>query len=102
MPQVLYFHKELEGINLIPTQAIESLTSFCIFVFLYFFRKRFAGLLLPLFGIFYGLFRFIIEFYRADYRGITFGIFSVSQVISVVIIVISLYFFVSLSKSSSA
>lgn len=100
-PQVLYFHPELEGVNLIPTQPIYSLITFSIFLFLYFFRKRFEGILLPLFGIMYSVFRFVIEFYRADYRGVTFGVFSVSQLISVIIFSISLYFLVSLSKSSS-
>lgn len=69
------------GIKVIPTQLIEAIFLLVLFLLLTFilFRHAFSYYL-----IFYGIFRFIIEFFRGDNRGTLFQTFlSPSQCLSI-------------------
>lgn len=73
--------------NLFPTQVLEALYEFLLFAFLYFIGKKYDGDLLKIYLISYAVFRFFIEFYRADPdRGIWLG-FSTAQWISCSIVI---------------
>ncbi|MCD6228047.1 MAG: prolipoprotein diacylglyceryl transferase [Candidatus Omnitrophica bacterium] len=77
------------GTKVIPTQLISSLALLCIFLVLWSKRKKtsFKGEIFSLYFILYGIFRFIIEFYRGDPRSYL-GKFSMFQIISLGMIVI--------------
>ena len=66
---------------LYPTQFISSLNALVIFLILsvLFSRRRFDGQLFCLFGILYGVTRFLIEFLRADNPPNVFGVLSTWQ-----------------------
>ncbi len=83
------------GEPVIPTQLISSFFLLVIFFLLLFVRdrKKFEGQVFLSYLFLYGLFRFIIEFYRGDPRGY-WGIFSVSQWISLFLIGVSGIFFI--------
>ncbi|MCK9615341.1 MAG: prolipoprotein diacylglyceryl transferase [Candidatus Omnitrophica bacterium] len=89
------------GVRVIPTQLIEALSLFLLFLALIFLRKRkkFDGQLLAFYLIFYSIIRFIIEFLRGDPRGSVFFL-SLSQFISVILMVfgIFLHFWLRLRK----
>ncbi|MEN6316477.1 MAG: prolipoprotein diacylglyceryl transferase [Clostridiaceae bacterium] len=83
------------GVKLIPTQLFSSAGDFLIAVVLlvYARKDRKTGKVGALYLILYSMGRFIIEFFRNDYRG-SIGILSTSQFISLIILVIgSLMFF---------
>ena len=84
----------LSGVAVIPTQLISALFLFLIFFLLLILKKykRFDGQILLSYGICYGIFRFIIEFYRGDPRGEIFSL-STSQITALVVIIISIFFF---------
>lgn len=68
--------------KVLPTQVIEAGFLFILFGVLNLIKKnQFETYLIS-----YGLFRFILEFFRADDRGSLFGIFSPSQWLSLLII----------------
>ncbi|MEM1350280.1 MAG: prolipoprotein diacylglyceryl transferase family protein, partial [Myxococcota bacterium] len=71
-----------------PTQLISSAYALAIFAIAYFVvrpRKRFHGQVILTSAILYGVCRFLIEFFRADFRGGALGL-STSQLISIPII----------------
>lgn len=73
------------GAKLIPVQLISSFFLFLIFLILILLRKplsRVKGGILASYFLLYGLFRFIIEFFRGDPRGYL-GALSVSQVVAI-------------------
>jgi len=74
------------GIKLIPTQLFSSAGNFLIAIvlLLYARKDRKTGKVGALYLIFYSVGRFIIEFFRNDYRG-NIGILSTSQFISLII-----------------
>ena len=80
------------GVPLIPTQLISSAGMFLItlVLILYAKRDRRAGRVGALYMILYSAGRFVIEFFRSDYRG-EVGIFSTSQFISLFIAAIGIY-----------
>ena len=82
------------GMKVIPTQLISALFLFLIFVFLLVLKryKKFDGQILLSYGICYGIFRFIIEFYRGDPRGKVF-LLSTSQFVALGVIIVSILFF---------
>ena len=84
----------LSGVKVIPTQLISALFLFLIFFLLLILKKYrgFDGQILLSYGICYGIFRFIIEFYRGDPRGEIFSL-STSQFAALVVIIISIFFF---------
>lgn len=64
------------GVPLHPTQILQMLDGFVLFLLLYFlfFRRRFDGQVTALFFMLQGLSRFLIEFLRGDPRGGTGGL----------------------------
>ncbi len=78
----------------IPTQIYSVIFNFIIFIFLYFFvRKKYKknGTPLGLWLFLYAIFRFTIEFFRNDSRGLFFDNFlSTSQIISVFSMIIGI------------
>ena len=92
--------EHLHNVSLYPVQLMESLAVLILFfILLHFYRKPhkngviFAGYLLG-----YGLIRFTLEFFRFDDRGA--GIFglSPSQIIALILIIISIFFFTRKEK----
>lgn len=70
----------------IPTQLIEAAFEFLLFAVLLFAEKK-AKNLLGIYLVFYGSFRFVIEFYRGDaIRGI-YGGLSTAQWISIIVLI---------------
>ncbi len=81
------------GIPLHPTQLYEALNNLIIFCLLWFFRKRkkYDGQIFWMYVLLYGITRFVLETFRADFRGdYIFGNLSVSQVIGGLMAVLSL------------
>ena len=94
------------GTKVIPTQLISSLALLCIFLVLWSKRKKtsFKGEIFSLYFILYGIFRFIIEFYRGDPRPYL-GKFSIFQIVSLGMIVIGVllwFLFQKRFKSSNS
>lgn len=80
------------NVNRLPIQLFESVFNLCLFFLLYYLFKnnKLKGYLINLYFILYPVFRFIIEFFRGDqYRGFLFGL-STSQIISIILIIISI------------
>ncbi len=80
------------GVKVIPTQLISAVFLILLFAFLMSYRKRkkFDGLIGIYYLVFYGVFRFIIEFFRGDPRGYL-GPLSTSQLISLVFIAVGIF-----------
>lgn len=91
----------LLGLKVIPTQLISVLFLFLIFFLLLILKKqqKFEGQILLSYGISYGIFRFIIEFYRGDFRGEIFSL-STSQFAALALIIISIFFFFRWTKKA--
>ena len=87
------------GVPLIPTQlisAIGNLIIASILIALY-GKLKYKGQIGALYLMLYGVCRFIIEFFRDDYRG-AIGFLSTSQFISIFIIAISIGLFIFTKK----
>lgn len=82
------------GVKLIPTQLISSAGNFLIFALLLLFAKhaKKRGQVGAMYFILYSIGRFIIEFYRNDYRG-SIGFLSTSQLISIFILALGIVLF---------
>ena len=83
---------EYPGLNgysqkVIPTMLIESVFEFILFIVMMAFRKKIIGHELEIYLILYSVFRFIIEFYRGDDRGITIIGLSPSQLLSLICLI---------------
>lgn len=89
------------GVKVIPTQLISAFFLILIFFILLIIRRkqRFKGQIILSYFTFYGLFRFIIEFYRGDPRG-HIGFLSTSQFISLIVIGVSLFIWIKKLKLS--
>lgn len=77
------------GVRRLPVQLFESGFEFLLFLVLWQLlrRDKLKGRLFPLYLIIYGIFRFIIEYFRGDeYRGFIFGL-STSQFISIFVVI---------------
>lgn len=85
-----------------PTQMYEAGTELLILAFLLaaekYWRKR-GGYTFWIYILLYGVSRFAIELFRGDPRGVTMG-FSTSQVISMVLVPLSLVMLFALSRRS--
>lgn len=84
------------GAMRIPVQLYEALFLFILFgVLTFLYMKKDFKLTLPLYLVFYGIFRFIIEYFRGDERGKLFGsdIISPSQFWSIIMVVIGVALF---------
>ncbi len=72
----------------LPTQLYESIFLFVLFGILSVITLKYKSKhALSVYLVFYGVFRFIIEFFRADHRGEFLGIISPSQFWSIIMIV---------------
>jgi phosphatidylglycerol:prolipoprotein diacylglycerol transferase len=83
-----------------PTQLYEAGTEFVILMFLLATERlwrRHAGWTFWVYILLYGISRFVIELFRGDPRGMTMG-FSTSQVISMVLVPLSLVMLFVLSR----
>ena len=79
-------HPDLPYVSLHPTQLYLSLADLIIFFILTIFytRKKIHGQIFFSYLLLYGIGRFIIEFYRFDYRGVLLaGFLSTSQFIAI-------------------
>ena len=88
---VVFTHSDFapNNVPLLPTQLMSSAGDFLIGLFLIWFSGKtdVKGRTGAMYLICYGIGRFIIEFFRADYRG-SLGVFSTSQIISFVIVAV--------------
>jgi len=86
--------RETPPYPVVPSQLISFFVNMLIFLFLWIFmRKRYQkdGFIFGLWMILYGVFRFIIELFRADDRGLFFNnMLSSSQIIATIGIVFGL------------
>ncbi|MCR5657168.1 MAG: prolipoprotein diacylglyceryl transferase [Butyrivibrio sp.] len=90
------------GVQLIPTQLMSSAGDFLIGAILLFYstKTKVKGHVGAMYLCLYGIGRFIIEFFRADYRG-SIGPLSTSQIISIVMVAIGIVMHFVLKKLSS-
>lgn len=79
------------GVKLIPTQLISAIGMMIIAIVLILIdrKTKYKGVIAGLYLLLYSIGRFVIEFFRNDYRG-TVGIFSTSQFISLFIFLLSI------------
>ena len=102
LPIGIVFHNSdiaPNGIKLLPTQVISSAGDF-LFAFLlmaYAKKKPKTGKVASMYLFLYSTGRFIIEFFRNDYRG-SIGFLSTSQLISIFIFVLGLILFLLSNK----
>lgn len=99
-PQILSFEADRAGVPNIPTQLIETSSSLFIALILYLLERRKiqSGMLMPIYVILYAIARFIIEFYRDDFRGNLFPFLSTSQTISIFAVVIAIVILIQIKK----
>lgn len=69
----------------VPTQLIEAVFEFLLFVVMIAFYKKLKGENLAIYLVFYSVFRFILEFWRGDDRGAVGFFLSPSQFMSIVL-----------------
>ena len=83
------------GEHLHPTQIYEFLGNFCIFLILFFYAKkqREVGNVLAVYLILYGILRFIVECFRGDDRGLQYFGLSISQNISIILLIIGVFIY---------
>ena len=83
------FPDELLGTSLplLPTQLIEAVFDILLFLVMVIFIKRLSKRYLEMYCISYGVFRFILEFFRADDRGSVGTVLTPSQAMSILLIV---------------
>lgn len=93
---IVFSHSDFapNGVKLIPTQLISSLSNFLIFGLLILFasKNEVKGRVASSYLILYGIGRALVEFLRNDYRGCV-GFLSTSQLISIFIILIGILLF---------
>ena len=96
-------HYAPNGIKLIPTQLISSAGMFVIAGILFYYgrKKHIPGKISALYLLLYSIGRFIIEFFRNDYRG-EIGVLSTSQFISLFMFAAGIVFMIVLSKKEKA
>jgi phosphatidylglycerol:prolipoprotein diacylglycerol transferase len=83
----------VRGKPLHPTQFYEAFANLLLFVFLHFYSKKEhkLGISFAIYITSYAILRFIIEFFRGDYRGAQYFGFSISQIISVFLFVAGVF-----------
>jgi phosphatidylglycerol:prolipoprotein diacylglycerol transferase len=92
------------GRALHPTQVYDAGAELAIMLLLLATERRgtpFAGRTFWLYMLLYGVSRFIVEFYRGDPRGMM-GAFSTSQIVSIVVVPVSLVMLSRLRARSRA
>ena len=93
------------GVPLHPTQLYAASAALVTFLILFFWknRKSFDGQLALLWILIYSAFRATIEFFRGDPRGyLIMDTFAVSQVISALLIIVSLIMLVVLKNKNKS
>ncbi len=91
------------GVHLHPTQIYMVISNFILFLILILLhrKKRFNGQVFLSYVMLYSLFRFIIEFFRGDYRGnFLFDFISVSQGIGLLVSAAALILLIQRYRSS--
>lgn len=90
LPWGIYFPGQVIALH--PTEIYFSLNALAIFLILKMVqkRKRFTGQVFLLYFILYSATRFGIEFFRGDSARNIFGVFTLSQIISIIIFVVAL------------
>ena len=91
------------GVPLHPTQLYEAGAELIILLFLLWWERRgrgFPGRTFWSYMLFYGVSRFVIEFYRGDNRGMVFDMMSTSQFVSVLLVPLSIIMLLRLSRGS--
>jgi phosphatidylglycerol:prolipoprotein diacylglycerol transferase len=85
---------EYIGVPIHPTQLYESFGNILIFIILIKIssRKRVSGFIFFSYLILYSILRFIVEFFRGDERGSFYFGFSQAQIISIILMIFSIYF----------
>lgn len=82
---------ELVWVKFVPIQLFEAIFLLLLFAFLITFSLLKKELILPFYLIIYGIWRFVIEYFRGDYRGDTFiEVLSPSQLIACILIVVGI------------
>lgn len=91
------------GIPLLPTQLMEAafLLLLSAFLVLRLTKSKKSGEIAGLYALLYGVWRFIIEFFRSDPRG-SLWIFSTSQLISLIFIPLGIYLLLRKAHSSKS
>ncbi len=88
-----------DGTPVYPTQLFEAVFLFVLFgVLSYLALKKDCKYTLPIYMAAYGVWRFLIEFVRADYRGSFIGALSPSQTQSIIIVLASVGVYFILRK----
>ncbi len=90
------------GIKIIPTQIISSVLLFLLFLILRFLwnKKKFSGQIFLVYAVLFSLGRFFIEFLRGDFRGnLILGI-TPTQIVSILVFVISIFLYHNLSRKT--
>lgn len=90
------------GVRLIPTQLISSAGDFAIVILLILFsrRSRRTGDVGAMYLLCYGIGRFLVEFLRTNEQG-GFGIFTTAQIVSMVIVAVSVIVFLRNRKAEN-
>ncbi len=98
---VVFSHSDFapNGVQLIPTQLMSSVGDFLIGLLLIYYsgKTKVVYRTASMYLILYGIGRFIIEFFRGDYRG-SIGIFSTSQIISFAMVAIGVVMYIIAPK----
>ena len=84
------------NVNLHPTQIYEVFSNFVLFIILILLlnRKKIDGTVFLTYIMLYSLFRFVIEFFRGDFRGnLFFDFISISQGIGLCVSMVACIFF---------
>ncbi len=101
----LHFPERLEpsyrpAFDALPTQLWEAIFLFVLFAALSVALLRFKfRLTMPVYMFAYGVFRFIIEFFRGDHRGELFGVLSPTQYWCILIVIVSIPFYILLRRT---
>ncbi|MGB4657986.1 MAG: prolipoprotein diacylglyceryl transferase [Mobilitalea sp.] len=92
----------LNGVKLVPTQLLSSAGNFMItaILLLYARKERKQGHIGALYLFLYSIGRFVIEFFRNDYRGYI-GVLSTSQCISLVVFLVTALMLYMSNKTNS-
>ena len=112
VPWAITFHDPMAGLNvgtplevpLHPTQLYDAGAELIILFALLATEKKgkpFAGRTFWLYMLLYAISRYIIEIYRGDDRGIFFSTFSTSQLVSLVLVPVSLFMLWRLRKRAA-
>lgn len=92
----------VKGVPLHPVQLYESFANFILFIVLHIFNKKQhnAGMTFAFYLIGYALIRFVIEFFRGDFRGDYIIGLSISQVISAIIFLAGILIIYMVNKNA--